>query len=69
MTTYRERHLAGLYEAGNVEDAPASDKSKAVLDEMTKDELLEHAQSIGASPANKNMTKDELRAAIDEHTG
>jgi hypothetical protein len=37
------------------------------LDEMTKAELLEHARSLGVSPANNDMTKDELRAAIDQH--
>ena len=34
---------------------------------MTKDEMLAHAQELGVTPANHNMTKDELRAAIDEH--
>jgi hypothetical protein len=36
------------------------------LDEMTKAELLDHARSIGATPANNDMTKEELRAAIEE---
>jgi hypothetical protein len=35
------------------------------LDEMTKEQLLEHAQNLGVSPANHAMTKDELRAGID----
>ena len=39
------------------------------LDAMTKDELLDYARSIGASPANASMTKDELRDAIDEVEG
>jgi hypothetical protein len=34
---------------------------------MTKDQLLAHAQSLGISPANAAMTKDELRQAIDNH--
>lgn len=37
------------------------------LDAMTKAELLEHAKELGVSPANNDMTKEELRAAIDEH--
>jgi hypothetical protein len=37
------------------------------LDAMTKDQLLDHAQSLGISPANASMTKDELRAGIDAH--
>jgi hypothetical protein len=37
------------------------------LDEMTKEQLLEHAQQLGVSPANAGMTKDELRAGIDAH--
>jgi hypothetical protein len=39
------------------------------LDAMTKDELLAHAQSIGASPANAGMTKDELKQSIQEAGG
>jgi hypothetical protein len=37
------------------------------LDVMTKAELLDYAKELGVSPANNDMTKDELRAAIDEH--
>jgi hypothetical protein len=37
------------------------------LDSMSKDELLAYAQELGVSPANASMTKDELRAGIDEH--
>jgi hypothetical protein len=35
------------------------------LDEMTKQQLLEYAQSKGYSPANAAMSKDEIRATID----
>src|SRR5262245_1781769 len=35
------------------------------LDSMTKSELLEHAKALGVSPANNDMTKDELRAGIE----
>jgi hypothetical protein len=44
------------------EETPQPNK----LDEMTKAELLEHAKQLGVSPANNDMTKEELRAAIDE---
>ena len=43
--------------------------SEAELDEMTKAELLAYAREQGVSPANNDMTKDELRAAIDDATG
>jgi len=39
------------------------------LDAMTKDELLAYAQSLGISPANASMTKDELRASIEASEG
>jgi hypothetical protein len=39
----------------------------ASLDEMTKAELLDHAKELGVSPANSDMTKDALRAAIEQH--
>jgi hypothetical protein len=35
------------------------------LDEMTKEDLLDYAQELGVTPANKNMTKEELRAGVD----
>jgi hypothetical protein len=43
----------------------ASGRSSGDLDGMTKEELLAHAQDIGASPANAGMNKDELRDSID----
>jgi hypothetical protein len=43
------------------------DPQTSGLDEMTKAELLEYAQEKGYSPANNNMTKEELRATIDEN--
>ena len=36
---------------------------------MTKAELLAYAREQGVSPANNDMTKDELRAAIDDAAG
>jgi len=41
--------------------------SSTSLDEMTKAELLDYARSLGVTPANNDMTKEELRAAIDQH--
>jgi hypothetical protein len=35
------------------------------LDALTKQELLEEARRLGVSPANNDMTKEELRAGID----
>jgi hypothetical protein len=53
---------------GTPDDEPqAGTQSADSLDDMSKAELLEHAKSIGVSPANNDMTKDELRAAIDAH--
>ena len=37
------------------------------LDAMTKDELLAYGQELGITPMNANMTKDEIRTAIDAH--
>jgi hypothetical protein len=45
----------------------AASSEQQALDEMTKDELLAYAQELGVSPANAGMTKDEIRAGIDEH--
>jgi hypothetical protein len=44
---------------------PGSDEEDPTLDEMTKAQLLEYAQSRGWSPANAAMSKDEIRATID----
>jgi len=43
----------------------ASQRSSTDLDGMTKEQLLEHAQDIGAKPANASLTKEELRESID----
>ena len=40
-------------------------RSSGDLDGMTKEQLLEHAQDIGAKPANASLTKEELRESID----
>ena len=62
MTTYRERHLAGVHTAEGARPQPDAEPS---LDDMTKAELLDHARSLGATPANEAMTKQELRDSID----
>ena len=46
---------------------PGSDPANMSLDDMSKDELLAKAQELGVTPANHGMTKEELRAGIDEH--
>jgi len=64
-------------EPGDVEAAPTATEEAATepsssssdLDGMTKEQLLEHAQQIGAKPANAGMTKEELRQSIDEREG
>jgi hypothetical protein len=51
---------------GEVGEPPSVEPTEEVdLDSMTKAELLAHAQALGVSPANNDMTKDELRAGID----
>jgi hypothetical protein len=45
--------------------APPEQAADVNLDDMTKDQLLEHAQNLGVTPANASMTKAELRDAID----
>lgn len=66
MTRYRERREAGEFEPPAVvaeEGGPPGAPSS--YDSMTKAELLAEAQSRGISPANNDMTKDELRAALE----
>jgi hypothetical protein len=46
------------------EEAAAEEAGEPTLDEMTKAELIEYAQSRGISPANNDMTKQELRDSI-----
>jgi hypothetical protein len=58
MTRYRERREAGEFE-------PPAEEATTGLDAMTKEELLDYARERGVSPANRDMTKDEIRAGID----
>ena len=53
--------------AGTQEErAPsAGNEPSTDLDAMTKEDLLTHARSLGVSPANATMTKEELREAIE----
>jgi len=68
MTAYRDRKEAGLYAyKGVIERADAGAEPVSDLDALTKEQLIERAQSLGISPANAGMTKDELRAAIEAH--
>jgi hypothetical protein len=58
--------------AGGAAPATATAESTSPeldLDAMTKDELLALAQSLGVTPANASMTKDEIRAGVDAHLG
>ena len=50
---------------GSQPPVPPEAPTTAELDEMTKAELLAYAQQLGVSPANNDMTKDEIRAGID----
>jgi hypothetical protein len=74
MTIYDDpnREAVGLEPAwveggggSEVQEPEAAPRGTVELDDMTKDELLEHARTLGVSPANAAMTKDELRAGID----
>jgi hypothetical protein len=51
----------GTFEA----QAAQVETGEADLDAMTNAELLEYAQQIGVSPANNNMSKEELRDGVD----
>ena len=44
---------------------PPDDTVENFLDGLNKDQLLDRAQSLGVTPANAGMTKEELRAGID----
>jgi hypothetical protein len=46
-------------------EAAAELASEPGLNEMTKAQLLAYAQGLGVSPANNDMTKDEIRAGVD----
>ena len=60
----------GAEESGRPSSRATRDAATAArLDDMTKAELLEFAQSLEAKPANNDMTKDELRASIFEKIG
>jgi hypothetical protein len=69
MTRYRERLEAGEFAASESGEATAGAAASPDLDAMTKAELLAYAQQLGVTPANNAMSKDELRAAIDEAEG
>jgi hypothetical protein len=67
MTRYRERLEAGEFAAPasgepQTQQTPAGEGSP--LDGMSKQDLLDKAVELGATPANHSMNKDELKAAI-----
>jgi hypothetical protein len=47
------------------EPSGAAAEQPTGLEAVTKTELLEQARVLGVSPANMDMTKDELRAGIE----
>jgi hypothetical protein len=51
--------------APDTPETPPEPEAKS-LDDMTKEELLAEAQARGLTPANAGMTKDEIRAVIDQ---
>ena len=56
-------------EEPGVQQQQAGRPTDADLDAMTKAELLAYAQSQGISPANNDMTKEQIRESIDSHEG
>jgi hypothetical protein len=50
-------------------DDDADSGSGSELESMTKAEILDRARELGVSPANNDMTKAELIAAVEEHGG
>jgi hypothetical protein len=64
MTRYRERREAGEFLPENV--AWATQTAAGDLDSMTKEELIEYARVRGLSPANRDMSKAEIREVIDQ---
>lgn len=73
MTEYRRRLEAGEYDppGGHELRERTSEQhelrkaDEGSLGSMTKGELIERAQSLGVSPANASMTKEDLVAAIE----
>ena len=53
-------------EGGSGPEGSTDPQAATGLDAMSKAELLEYARSVGAKPANNDMSKDELRASIAE---
>ena len=74
MTEHRRRREAGFYEPTRKAEKRAAEAAQqaaeqtAGLDEMTRAELLEHARSLNLD-VNARMSKDEIRAVVDEAAG
>jgi hypothetical protein len=64
MTRYRERREAGEFLPENV--VGVTQTAAGDLDSMTKEELIEVARERGLSPANRDMSKAEIREVIDQ---
>ena len=76
MTEYRRRLEAGEYDPPGGHELreraaqqPAAASADSPLSSLSKGELIERAQSLGVSPANASMTKEELTAAIEQAGG
>jgi hypothetical protein len=55
----------GVATEAQPEAETATPEAVTDLDAMTKAELLEEARRLDVSPANNDMTKEELRVGID----
>lgn len=53
---------------GETQSAEAAEPASE-FDQMTKEELLAYGQGLGIVPMHQGMTKEEIRAAIDQHQG
>jgi hypothetical protein len=51
------------------EPQPKTEEGGSEFDQMTKEELLAYGQGLGIVPMHQGMTKEEIRAAIDQHQG
>ena len=54
--------------ARKTDDDDADSGSGSELEQMTKAEVLDRARTLGVTPANNDMTKAELIAAVEAHS-
>lgn len=58
---------SGGSEGGAASARAVTDEDRALdLEALSKEELLAFAKSLGVRPANAAMTKEDLRAGVDE---